>query len=282
VVAAYPRTSVRALRGVDFSAGAGLHLLLGPTGAGKTTLLRVLAGLLAPAAGTVRIGSCDVRFRPLAARQRLGYVPQEIGLPHELTLREYLDELLALDGEPPGAGRVARLHDAAAAVHLDGSLDHRLRRFSGGMRRRALLAQALVRRPAVLLCDEPTAGLDPEEQIAVHALLRGLARETTVVIASHFLWDAAALGGRATLLCAGRVVVAQPTAALLASATGQVWAVGGDVGPGPDYLLQPTAEAGLQRLLGAPPPGAAARPLPATLEDAYLLALHRARPGGAA
>jgi len=279
LLALYPGAREPALRGVDFSAARGVNLVLGPTGAGKTTLLRALAGQLPPASGRVRLDGRDTGARPLLARQAVAYVPQDIGLPDELTLREYLQELAALDGLPPGAcGSAAR--EAAAAVHLEAVLDRRLRRCSGGMRRRALLAQALLRHPQVLLADEPTAGLDPVERLAVQALLRAMAAGACVVLATHFVADAAALGGRATVLAAGRVLAALPVAELLASARGQVWGVGAGLAPSPDYLLQPTAHPGEQRLLGTPPALGQARPLAPTLEDAYLLLLRRARAGG--
>lgn len=281
LLARYPGTDRPALRDVDFAADTGLHLVLGPTGAGKTTLLRVFAGALPPAAGEVWVAGANVRRSPLAARRHIGYVPQEIGLPHELTLREYLEELLALDGEPAEA-RGTRAQEAAAAVHLANVLDRRLRHFSGGMRRRALLAQALLRRPSVVLADEPSAGLDPEEQIAVRALLRDLGRNACVLVATHFVAEAAALGGTALLLREGAVLHRGPVAEWLEAARGRVWAVGPDVAPGPGRLLQPTADPRRLRLLGAPPPGAAAQALAPTLEDAYILAVSGVAVGPAA
>lgn len=175
--ARYPGARHRDLREARLTAGPGLHVLLGPTGVGKTTLLRVLAGQLAPLTGEVTVDGTAVVEAPLAARRRLGYVPQDIGLPHELTLHEYLTELPALDGVAAHArNAAAAAARAATAVHLDSVLHRRLRHFSGGMQRRALLAQALSRQPRVLLADEPTAGLDPEEQVAVAALLRSVAQ----------------------------------------------------------------------------------------------------------
>lgn len=282
LTATYPGAPRPALAGVDFAAGPGVHAVVGPTGAGKTTLLRVLAGQLPPAGGRAVVGGRNVGLRPLAARAGVGYVPQEVGLPHELSLAEYLDELLALDGERGREARAGLARQAAAAVHLDGALDRRLRHFSGGMRRRALLAQALARRPSVLLADEPSAGLDPEEQLTVRDLLRDLGLRCCVVLATHFLDEAEALGGRVTILREGRVLRSGSVPQLLAAARGMVWMVGADAEPGPGRVLQRTVEPGSRRLLGSPPAGTPARPAPPTIEDAYLLALLGQLPGDAA
>lgn len=280
VSARYPGSRRRALHSVEFAAGPGMHVLLGPTGAGKSTLLRVLATLLPPESGRVLVGGCDAARAPLAARRLLGYAPQEIGLPHQLTLREFLLELAALDGLDPGS-RGAAAEAAAEAVHLAGVLDRRLGHCSGGMRRRAMLAQALLRQPSVLLADEPTAGLDPEEQVTVQELLRALARRAAVVVATHLTEDAAVLRGRITLLFHGAVLVTEDSGAFLARAAGRVWDVAAPPAVPPGALLLPVTAAGRARLLGDLPETLPATPLPPTLEAAYLLALQEARHTGA-
>ena len=277
LTARYPGARRPALQGIDLEAGAGAVVVLGPTGAGKSTLLRVLAGQLPPDAGVVRVAGRDVARAPLAVRTAIGYAPQEIGLPQELTLREYLDELSALGGVPREQ-RGEAVRAAAAALHLRASLHRRMRRFSGGMKRRALLAQALLHRPPVLLFDEPTAGLDPAERIVVLNLLRAAARETCVIVASHVADDAAALPGRVVILQAGRLLLDAPTDALLASAKGQVWAIEGPIVEVPGSLVLPGSARGGWRVVGAPPAGLDVRPLPPAMEDAYFLALLRAGP----
>ncbi len=278
LVAAYPGSGP-VLRGVDLAAGRGMLVLLGPTGAGKTTLLRVLAGQLPPQAGEVAVGGADAAAAPLLVRERIGYVPQEIGLPHELTLLEYLSELLAIDGVPRAA-RGDRARAAAGRVHLRADLHRRMRRFSGGMRRRALIAQALLRQPEVWLLDEPTSGLDPVERLTVLALLRELAEEACVIAATHFSSDAAGLPGHVAVLDEGHVVWAGATGAFLAAAAGHVWEVDGAAPVGPAWLAQPASQPGRVRVVGAGdalPPGCAGRPAEPTADDAYFATLLRAR-----
>jgi ABC-2 type transport system ATP-binding protein len=275
--ARYPGARHPALDGVDLHLGVGAMVLLGPAGAGKSTLLRVLAGQLPPEGGEVEVVGRDALREPLAVRAVSGYAPQEIGLPGAATLREYLEELAALDGLPP-AGRAAAATAAAAAVHLQHVLQRRLRHFSGGMRRRVLLAQALLRPGPVLLVDEPTSGLDPAERITVHQLLRQRARQACVVVASHFIEDAEALPGRVAVLQAGRVVAEATTEALLASAAGRVWWCARRHGDPAEGVCLPHGGGGW-RYVGSRPPGTGeGRPLPPTLEDAYFLALQQARP----
>ncbi len=279
LVAGYPGHDP-ALRAVDLAAGRGLLVLLGPTGAGKTTLLRVLAGQVPPRAGTVSVDGADAAAAPLSARGHIGYVPQEIGLPHELTLYEYLSELLAIDGVRRDV-RGDRARAAAGQVHLRGDLHRRLRRFSGGMRRRALIAQALLRQPRVWLLDEPTAGLDPVERLTVLALLRELGEDACVVVASHLTSDVAALPGRVAVLDGGRLVWTGPTGAFVGVAAGHVWEVDGAAAPeGPGWLAQPAQSPGRLRIVGSdgtPPSGDGTRPAEPTVDDAYFATLLRAR-----
>lgn len=176
-----------ALQQITLELMPGLHLVLGPTGAGKSTLLRVMASLLRPARGSVIISGHDAAKAPLQTRAAIGYAPQAIGLPGEFTLREYLSELLRLEGAAP-IEVDARCQEAARSVHLEAFLDRRLARFSGGMKRRALLAQAVLRRSPILLVDEPLSGLDPEEQSTVLELLRAKVDQGhTVLVATHIM-----------------------------------------------------------------------------------------------
>jgi ABC-2 type transport system ATP-binding protein len=276
LVARWPRAPSPALQGVDLEAGLGLTVLLGPAGAGKTTLLEVLLGRLVPEEGEAVVAGCDPVRAPLGVRARVGYAPQAVGLPAHLTLREYLEELLALDGVPARLRR-RRADEVAASVHLAEVLGRRLGRMSGGMRRRALLAQALLRDPQVLLVDEPTAGLDPVEQVAVRELLRELSRRAAVLVATHFAADAEALPGQVAVLAAGRVVRRGTTAAFRREAEGRTWWVPAEAARVldgvPGCVVLPSPRRGELRVVGTLPRSVRGEPAPPRLEDAYFLAL---------
>lgn len=202
--------------------------VLGPGGAGKSALLRLAATLDRPARGQVRVNGRDPRSMPFAVRGEIGYVGPEIDLPGELTLEEFLTLVARVDGHVPGpARRIAE--ETAAQVHLERVLSRELRHFSGGMKRRTLLAQALMRRPSVLLVDDPTAGLDPAEQLTVLDLLRQSARTATVAVATGNVEDAQALGFPVAVLDQGTLVRTASPDRLAEAAAGHVVIVPGTV-----------------------------------------------------
>ncbi|KPI12518.1 ABC transporter related protein [Actinobacteria bacterium OK074] len=180
------------LDGLDLDLGPGVHALLGPNGAGKSTLLRVLATAVAATEGTLTLLGRDPRIpaQRLEIRRRLGYLPQEFGVFRGYTVREFLAYAAWLRDMPGG-----RIPDAvvraADAVGLADRLDHRLRSLSGGMKQRVGIAQAVVNTPALLVLDEPTTGLDPEQRARFHALVRELGREACVVVSTHLMEDVA-------------------------------------------------------------------------------------------
>ncbi|MFE9041680.1 ABC transporter ATP-binding protein [Streptomyces sp. NPDC007818] len=200
------RTRVPALDGVDLRLSPGVLGLLGPNGAGKTSLVRVLATVAAPSAGRVELLGRDVgdpRGRT-GVRRRLGYLPQEFGHYPAFTVREFVAYVAWLKEMP--ADRVpAAVERAVARVGLTDRIDARLRTLSGGMVRRAGIAQAIVNEPDLLLLDEPTAGLDPEQRVEFRALLRELGTESTVVVSTHLVEDVAAACTEVALLEAGRL-----------------------------------------------------------------------------
>ena len=202
-----------AVDGVDLSLGTGVHGLLGPNGAGKTTLIRALATVLRPAAGELALlGGAPVR----EVRRRLGYLPQEFGYYRRFTVREFV-EYMAWLKEMPKAEIPGAVQRAIERVGLTDRADSRLKTLSGGMVRRAGIAQALVNDPSVLLLDEPTAGLDPAQRMDFRELLRSLAAEACVVVSTHLVEDVAAACTDVVLLDAGKVVFQGPTAALAAA-----------------------------------------------------------------
>ncbi|GAB3467646.1 ABC transporter ATP-binding protein [Actinophytocola sediminis] len=202
-----------AVDGVDLSLTTGVHGLLGPNGAGKTTLIRALATVLRPAGGELRLlGGTDQR----SVRRRLGYLPQEFGYYRRFTVREFV-EYMAWLKEMPKAEVPGAVQRAIERTGLADRADSKLKTLSGGMVRRAGIAQAIVNDPAILLLDEPTAGLDPAQRMQFRTLLREFADDTCVLVSTHLVEDVAAACSDVVLLDAGQVVF-QGTAAELAAA----------------------------------------------------------------
>jgi ABC-type multidrug transport system ATPase subunit len=196
-----------AVAGVDLEIGVGVFGLLGPNGAGKTSLLRMMATAVLPTSGTLQLLGRDpaVLSERWEIRRRLGYLPQNPGYYPGFTVTEFV-EYFALLKEVSAAG----LHNAVAtAVERVGLADRasaRLRTLSGGMLRRVAIAQAIVNEPELLLLDEPTAGLDPEQRVAFRALLRELGQRATVVVSTHLVEDVGAACGQLALMDRGRIV----------------------------------------------------------------------------
>jgi ABC-2 type transport system ATP-binding protein len=196
-----------AVDGLDLAMGNGVHGLLGPNGAGKTTLVRALATVLRPAGGTLRLlgQSVNGRIDLRQLRRQIGYLPQEFGFYRRFTVREFVEYFAWLKelpaGELPGA-----VQRAIERVGLTDRADHRMKTLSGGMRRRVGIAQAIVNDPQILLLDEPTAGLDPDQRMQFRALLRELAADTCVLVATHLVEDVAAACTDVLLIDEGRLV----------------------------------------------------------------------------
>ena len=210
LVKVYPG-GVTALRGVDLDVPNGMYGLLGPNGAGKSTLMKILAGLLEPTSGEVTLDRVDVVADPAAVHARLGYLPQDFGFYPHLTGEQMLTFLLRLkgveapDGRTPGGlkGLVAELLDR---VNLSFAAKRRLKGYSGGMRQRLGIAQAVAGDPRLLIVDEPTAGLDPEERQRFYRILAELAGERIVLLSTHIVEDVAVLCPRFAVISQGRLV----------------------------------------------------------------------------
>jgi ABC-2 type transport system ATP-binding protein len=257
-----------ALDGIDVELGPGVTGLLGPNGAGKTTFLRILATVLQPDDGYVtafgqRIDESDGQ---LALRRRLGYLPQEPGFHQRFSAFEFVDYVAILKEFGDRRGRHDEVRRVLALVGLEDQAHKRINQLSGGMRRRVAIAQALLGRPDVLILDEPTAGLDPEQRLRFRELLGTAARGASVLLSTHQTDDVAALCQQVVVLLAGRVRFVGPPADLAATASGSVWSAD-DRQEGAD-LAWVTAE-GRVRHIGTPPAGAAL--VEPTVEDGYLL-----------
>jgi len=209
-----PGGGKRALDGVSLAIGKGeLFGLLGPNGAGKSTLINILAGLVNKTSGTVRIWDIDIDRDPRGSRAAIGVVPQELNLDAFFTPRELLEVQAGLYGVPPGERRTAEI---LAAVGLADKADAYARTLSGGMRRRLLVAKALVHTPPVLVLDEPTAGVDVELRQSLWSYVRTLnARGTTVLLTTHYLEEAEQLCERIAIIDHGKVIACDSTAKLV-------------------------------------------------------------------
>jgi ABC-2 type transport system ATP-binding protein len=260
--------STVALDGVDLELGRGVTALLGPNGAGKTTLLRLAATVMAPDRGDVRILGLDptkVDDR-VAIRRRLGYLPQEPGFHRQFTAFEFVDYVAILKEYADRRSRHDEVRRVLGLVGLDAVMHKRIKALSGGMRRRVAIAQALLGAPDLLLLDEPTAGLDPEQRLRFRELLGDHGSRAAVVLSTHQTDDVAALCQRVVVLLGGRVHFEGTPAALAAVADGRVWLA---TERDPRAELAWVTGDGLVRHVGEPPQGA--DPVPSTVEDGYLV-----------
>ncbi|MFJ3896313.1 ABC transporter ATP-binding protein [Streptomyces sp. NPDC090083] len=196
-----------AVDGLDLSLGTGVHGVLGPNGAGKTTLIRALATVLRPAGGTLELlgESAGGVGEHRALRRRIGYLPQEFGYYKRFTVREFV-EYMAWLKEVPKADIPGAVQRAVERVGLADRADDRMKSLSGGMVRRVGIAQAIVNDPAILLLDEPTAGLDPAQRLRFRELLQEVGADTCVVVSTHLVEDVAAACSDVVLFAEGRLV----------------------------------------------------------------------------
>ncbi|MFT3806275.1 ATP-binding cassette domain-containing protein [Arenimonas sp.] len=211
-----------AVSGLDLNLGPGILGLLGPNGAGKSTLMRILATLAKPSRGKVSWNGQDIALNPNALRNSLGYLPQDFGVYPALSAREFLGFLAAVKGLS-GKRAATRVEHCLAEVGLADAADRRLGEFSGGMRQRVGIAQALLNDPSLLIVDEPTVGLDPEERMRFRHLLTDLAGERLVILCTHIVSDVEASATALAVMTAGRLRFHGAPEELLARAEGHVW-----------------------------------------------------------
>ena len=280
------RGKVVALDDVSLAVPGGILGLLGANGAGKTTLMRVLTGLIRPDAGRVTVGGHDMSTKDgrLAVQRVLGYLPQDLGMYPDLSARQFLDYIALLKGIDGRSARRRRVGELVELVDLGDVADRKLRGYSGGMRRRVGIAQALLNDPELLVVDEPTAGLDPEERIRFRTLLSRLAERRTVMLSTHIVDDVAQTCTELAVLGRGRVIYRGTVGELTAQASGRVWTVLGS-GPPPSVgtvvSVLPQADGMTRyRIVAGTTPAVDAEPIAPTLEDGYiaLAQQHRAVP----
>jgi ABC-type multidrug transport system ATPase subunit len=276
-----------ALQDFSLELGPGILGLLGPNGAGKTTLMSILATITRPSSGTIRWDGTDLARDPNAIRSVLGYLPQDFGVYPNLNAVEFLEYLAAVKGLD-AAGAARRIDELLNLVNLTDVRKRPLGGYSGGMRQRIGIAQALLNDPKLLIVDEPTAGLDPEERVRFRNLLSDLSGDRIVILSTHIVSDVEATATDIALISQGRLVAHAAPEDLLRAVEGKVWEW---VVPSAElnaarqqHLISNTTRRsdGVHvRLLAAQPPAGTTAVAP-NLEDAYLYCLSQHRGGVAA
>lgn len=271
----------QALAGLELTLGPGILGLLGPNGAGKSTLMRILATLARPASGRVTWDGEDVASHPDALRRQLGYLPQDFGVYPALSAREFLAYLAAVKGLPHRTAR-DRVDECLAMVGLSDAAERRLGGFSGGMRQRVGIAQALLNDPKLLIVDEPTVGLDPEERLRFRHLITELAGQRLVILSTHIVSDIEASATSLAVLARGQGLFHGEPEQLIAAARGHAWEWTVPESALAEVRARHAISTSLRRpdgirlrLVAQDPPGEGASAVEPGLEDAYLWLLDR-------
>jgi ABC-2 type transport system ATP-binding protein len=218
----YPN-GVRALDDVSLEVGKGLFGLLGPNGAGKSSLMRTIATLQEPDEGTIVFDGHDVVAEPRWLRRRLGYLPQDFGVYPKIPAFDLLDHLAVLKGVSNRPERTAQVESLLQLTNLYDVRKRAVSTYSGGMKQRFGIAQALLGDPALIIVDEPTAGLDPEERNRFHDLLSEIGENVVVILSTHIVDDVSDLCSRMAVLAGGRLLLEGKPSELIARLSGRVW-----------------------------------------------------------
>lgn len=280
------RGGVYALSDVSMNLGTGMTGLLGANGAGKTTLMRTIAGVSKPTEGTVAVGGHDIRQSTgrAAVKRMLGYLPQEVELYPDLNCRELLDYIGLLKGQDDKSARRRQVEHLLDEVGLAEYATRKVGGLSGGMKRRLGIAQCLLGDPRLVIVDEPTAGLDPEERMRFRTLLANLGGNRTVILSTHILDDVAQTCPRVAVLNQGRLAYDGSVAGLVQCAQDSTYLVhtGGAAPPGTHSVVnaQVTNTGTVYRIVTDEPP-AGSEPTPPTLEDGYVALLRLSASSGA-
>lgn len=268
--------TVWALDHINLDISTGMFGLLGPNGAGKTTLLRILATLLKPTTGRAVVGGFDVTdaHQKWAVKRLLGYFPQTLGLYPNLSAYEFLEYIATLKGLHHPKTRQGEVERVLQLTGLDGMARRRINALGGGMQRRVGIAQALLGDPHLLIVDEPTVGLDPQERVRLRMLLARLANERVVILSTHIVEDLAATCHDLAVMHRGGIKFRGSPAALLYAAEGQTWELilPPEQQPDPRWHIAASVRDldGLRLRIVGPQPSGDAVPAAPTLEEAYL------------
>ncbi|GLV53965.1 multidrug ABC transporter ATP-binding protein [Dictyobacter sp. S3.2.2.5] len=276
------RGNVHALNGLTLDIPNGMFGLLGPNGAGKTTLMRILAGILQGTSGELSVGE----YNGMTAQGRteikriLGYLPQELGTYPDLSAREFLDYIGILKGLSDKKARHKRVEELLELVALSQVANRKLKTYSGGMKRRAGIAQALLNDPKFLIVDEPTAGLDPEERIRFRNLLSSLGGNRVVLLSTHIVEDIAQTCQNIAMMRSGQIIFKGTIADLINETQNRVWNVT-TAGPlqqdDQHFVIVSSMNMGANmqyRIVGTPPANMHATAVAPNLEDGYVWLMH--------
>lgn len=279
----YPN-GTRALDGVDLEIGKGMFGLLGPNGAGKSTLMRAIATLQTPTSGSIRFGDIDVIAQPEKLRRTLGYLPQDFGVYPRVSAVDLLDHMAVLKGIAGKGERKDTVETLLQQVNLWDVRKKAVAGYSGGMRQRFGIAQALIGRPTLIIVDEPTAGLDPEERNRFLNLLAEIGENVVVILSTHIVEDVSDLCPRMAVLASGRILKEGAPADLVASLAGRIWTKTIDRGEldaeRERHQVISTRLAGgrtVIHVLADAEPGAGFAPVQGGLEDVYFSTLAASR-----
>jgi ABC-2 type transport system ATP-binding protein len=279
----YPN-GVRALDDVSLEISAGMFGLLGPNGAGKSSLMRCIATLQVPTSGAIRFGDIDVLTQPERLRATLGYLPQDFGVYPRVSAIDMLDHLAVLKGLTARGERKDTIERLLKQVNLWDVRKKAIAGFSGGMRQRFGIAQALIGNPRLVIVDEPTAGLDPEERNRFNNLLAEIGESVVVILSTHIVDDVTDLCPRMAILVDGRIVEVGTPSDLIAGLRGRVWQASIDRATLeaararlPIIATRLRSGATMVRVVGDTAPEAGFAPAEANLEDVYFATLHRHR-----
>jgi ABC-2 type transport system ATP-binding protein len=278
----YPN-GVQALKHVSLTIGTGLFGLLGPNGAGKSSLMRTVATLQDPDSGSIRLDDIDVLSQKDHVRRLLGYLPQEFGVYPKMSAVEMLEHLAVLKGIASAGERKAMVEGLLQQTNLWDVRKKAISTYSGGMKQRFGIAQALLANPRLIIVDEPTAGLDPAERNRFLNLLASIGRDVTVILSTHIVDDVRELCSRMAIIDAGEVLLEGSPTESLAGLAGKIWS---RVLSSDDEMRAMTAEhqvvsshlVGGQheiRVFAASSPGAGFTAVPAGLDDVYFLTVSR-------
>ena len=284
----YPN-GTRALDAVSLDIPAGMFGLLGPNGAGKSSLMRCVATLQVPTAGSIRFGDVDVLKQPADLRATLGYLPQDFGVYPRVSAADMLDHLAVLKGIAARGERRDTVDALLRQVNLWDVRKKAIAGFSGGMRQRFGIAQALIGSPTLIIVDEPTAGLDPEERNRFNNLLSEIGENVVVILSTHIVDDVTDLCPRMAILVGGRIVATGTPSELIAALQGRIWQAAIDkhelaAARARQAVIATRLRGGrtVIRVLADASPGVGFAPAEAGLEDVYFATLHAHRQATAA
>lgn len=265
-----------ALEKINLSMSSGVYGLLGPNGAGKTTLMKIMTDLMPPSTGRVLLDGQDIAVMGASFRKRLGYLPQEFGVYPNYTAEQFLLYIARLKGLSKYEAK-RQTDDLLAMVGLEEKARKKLKGFSGGQKQRVGIAQALLGDPEILILDEPTAGLDPEERIRFRSIISALSQQKIVLLSTHIVSDIEAIANQVILLKKGSVLNIKQPVELLQEINGKVWSVtvdtvdeAGLVEKYPCSNIMHMDGKSVIRLLAEHSPSAEAVPQSPNMEDMYL------------